>query len=174
MKKIFAVLAMATFSFTANAHGPTPQKVEKTITIKAEPSKVWNIVKDFGGIHKWHPAVKSTKLSKKGKAVYRELTLQDGGIINEKLRTADDKRMRLKYEIVDGVAPVADYYSKMTVKAGKNDGESTLTWMGRFYRTYKLNPPIPEGQDDETAYKFVSDVYDAGLAGIKELAESSK
>jgi len=72
------------------------------------------------------------------------------------------------------VAPVADYNSFMQVTAGPGAGESTVTWVGRFYRTYKLNPPIPAGQDDETAVKFVTDVYDAGLAGLKKAAENSK
>ena len=52
--------------------------------------------------------------------------------------------------------------------------ESTVTWMGRFYLTYKLNPPIPAGQDDETAVKFVTGVYDTGLDGLKKAAENSK
>jgi len=69
------------------------------------------------------------------------------------------------------VLPVADYTSKITVKAGPAAGQSTVVWMGRFYRTYKLNPPIPAGQDDESAVKAVNEVYDAGLAGLKAAAE---
>lgn len=174
MKKLFAVLALAALSFNAAAHGPSPQKVEKTITIKAAPAKVWAIVKDFGNMHTWHPAIAKTKLEKKGDETFRTLTLKDGGEINEKLRSADDAGMKLKYEIVSGVAPVADYNASMTVTAGPGAGESTVTWVGRFYRTYKLNPPIPAGQDDETAVKFVTGVYDDGLAGLKKAAESSK
>ncbi|NCA27555.1 MAG: SRPBCC family protein, partial [Methylophilaceae bacterium] len=102
---------------------------------------------------------------------YRTLTLKGGGTILEKLRGADDKDMQLKYEIVSGVLPVADYTSKMTVKAGPGAGESTVVWMGRFYRVYKLNPPIPAGQDDESAVKAVTDVYESGLAGLKAAAE---
>ncbi len=82
--------------------------------------------------------------------------------------------MKLKYEIVDGVAPVADYNSFMQVTAGPGAGESTVTWVGRFYRTYKLNPPIPAGQDDETAVKFITGVYDSGLANLKKVVENSK
>ncbi|HQN65877.1 MAG TPA: SRPBCC family protein [Methylophilus sp.] len=174
MKKLLAVIALAALSFNAAAHGPSPQKVEKSITIKAAPAKVWAIVKDFGNMHAWHPAVAKTKLEKKGDETFRTLTLKDGGEINEKLRSADDADMKLKYEITGGVAPVADYNSFMTVTAGPGAGESTVTWVGRFYRTYKLNPPIPPGQDDETAVKFVTGVYDGGLAGLKKVAEGSK
>ncbi len=127
----------------------------------------------------WHPAIASDKLEQKADengemATFRTLTLKDGGVINEKLRGADDASMKIKYEIVGGVAPVADYNSFMQVTAGPGAGESTVTWVGRFYRTYKLNPPIPAGQDDETAVKFVTGVYDSGLANLKKVAENSK
>lgn len=171
MKKMFALLALAILPLTAMAHGPSPQKVEKSVVIKADPAKVWALVKDFGNMHKWHPAVASTKLEKKGNDTFRLLTLKSGGTIYEKLRGADDEAMKMRYEIVEGVLPVADYNSFMTVKAGPGAGETTVTWVGRFYRVYKLNPPIPEGQDDESALKAVNGVYDAGLEGLKKTAE---
>ena len=177
MNKFLALLALATFTalpLTAAAHGPTPQKVEKSIVIKAPPAKVWAMVKDFGNMHAWHPAIASTKLEKKGDETHRTLTLKSGGDINEKLRSIDDKDMKLKYEITGGVAPVADYNAVMTVTAGPAANESTVTWVGRFYRTYKLNPPIPAGQDDETALKFVTGVFDGGLANLKKVLEGSK
>lgn len=171
MKKLFALLAMALLPLSAAAHGPSPQKVEKSVTIKAEPAKVWALVKDFGNMQAWHPAVASTKLEKKGEDTFRLLTLKGGGTIYEKLRSADDGDMKLKYEIVEGVLPVADYNSFITVKAGPGAGESTVTWVGRFYRVYKLNPPIPPGQDDASALNAVNGVYDAGLANLKKVAE---
>ena len=179
MNKFLALLALAILPLSAMAHGPSPQKVEKTITIKAPPAKVWAIVKDFGNMHTWHPGIASTKLEKKKDengemATFRTLTLKSGGDIVEKLRSADDASMKMKYEIVSGVAPVADYNAFMTVTAGPGAGESTVTWVGRFYRTYKLNPPIPAGQDDETAVSFITGVFDNGLAGLKKAAENSK
>ena len=180
MKKILALLALSLVATTAAAHGPTPQKVEKTITIKADPAKVWGIVKDFGNMQTWHPAVASDKVEQKKDedgvmTTYRALTLKNnGGVINEKLRSSDDKEMKLKYEIVSSPLPFTDYNSTMTVTKGPDAGESTVVWVGRFYRLYKLNPPIPEGQDDKTAVDAVSGIYDSGLANLKKVAESSK
>ncbi len=176
MKKVLALIAMAILPLTAAAHGPSPQKVEKEVVIKADPAKVWALVKDFGNMQKWHPAVASDKVEVKkdengDEQTYRTLTLKSGGTILEKFRGSDDKDMQLKYEIVSGVLPVADYTSKITVKAGPGAGQSTVVWMGRFYRVYKLNPPIPAGQDDESAVKAVNEVYDTGLAGLKAAAE---
>ena len=88
MKKILALitlsLGISLAPFSASAHGPAPQKVEKTITIKADPAKVWAIVKDFGNMHQWHPGVASTKLEQKKDdngdlATYRTLTFKAGG-----------------------------------------------------------------------------------------------
>lgn len=172
MKKIFALLAIALLPLSAFAHGPSPQKVEKSITIKADPAKVWALVKDFGNLQKWHPAVATDKMEKKGADTFRTLTLKGGGTIYEKLRSIDDSSMQIKYEIVESVLPLTDYYSIMTVAPGPGAGESTVTWMGRFYRLYKLNPPIPPGQDDETAVKTITGIYDAGLANLKKVAEA--
>ena len=179
MKKFLTLIALAVFSINAAAHGPSPQKVEKSVTIKAAPAKVWAMVKDFGNMQAWHPAVASDKTEQKKDengemATYRTLTLKDGGVINEHLKGIDDTDMKIKYEIIGGVAPVKDYNSYMVVKAGPGAGESTVTWTGRFYRVYSLNPPIPPGQDDETAIKFVTGVYDSGLANLKTVLENSK
>ena len=182
MNKFLALLALAilpALPLTAAAHGPTPQKVEKMVVIKVPPVKVWAMVKDFGNLQVWHPAIASDKIEKKNDengemATFRTLTLKGGGEIVEKLRSIDDAAMKIKYEIVSGVAPVADYTAVMTVAAGPGAGESTVTWVGRFYRTYKLNPPIPAGQDDETAVKFVTGVFDSGLANLKKVQEDPK
>jgi len=179
MKKVLALIAMAILPLTASAHGPSPQKVEKSVVIKADPAKVWAIVKDWGGLHKWLPPVASTKVETKKDesgetATYRLLTLKGGGTVYEKLRSIDDTDMKIKYEIVEGVLPVADYNAYMTVKAGPGAGETTVTWVARFYRVYKLNPPIPAGQDDESALKAVNGVFDAGLPELKRVAEGGK
>ena len=171
MKKLLALFAIALLPLSAFAHGPSPQKVEKEIVIKADPAKVWAIVKDFGALHTWLPPVASTKLETKEGETFRLLTLKDGGTIYERLKSIDDASMKLKYEIIEGVLPVADYNATMTVKPGPNAGETTVVWLARFYRVYKLNPPIPPGQDDETAISAVNGVFDAGLPGLKKLAE---
>lgn len=183
MKKILASLAfglsVSLVPFTVAAHGPSPQKVEKTIIIKAEPAKVWAIVKDFGGAHKWLPGVASTKVEQKKDdsgemATFRTLALKDGGNVYEKLRSADDASMKMKYEIVSSTLPLTDFNASITVEKGDKPGESKVTWVGRFYRLYKLNPPIPAGQDDETALKAITGIFDSGLANLQKVVENSK
>lgn len=157
------------------ANAPSQQKVIREVVIKAEPAKVWAMVKDFAGIHKWHPSVESTttetKADETGTALlHRTLTLKGGGTILEKQTINSDEEMKLEYRIVEGVLPVSGYRAIMQVKAGPGAGESTLTWTGRFYN--KANKvDAPAGEDNATAVKAVEGVYDSGLENLKKELE---
>lgn len=177
--KLLSILFSAAFllpmSATA-ANAPTQQKVIREVVIKAEPVKVWAMVKDFGGIHKWHPAVENTTTETKEdqdgvKLPHRLLTLKGGGTILEKQTINSDEDMKLEYKIVDGVLPVSGYRAVMTVKAGPAAGESTVTWTGRFYNKANDVHPKP-GEDNETAIKAVEGVYDTGLPNLKKVIET--
>src|ERR1700757_4105134 len=122
MKRIIALvyfsllLAASTAAFAA----ATMLNVSKSVTINAPADKVWAKVKDFGGLDKWHPAVASDKViegtDKKVGAVSL-LTLKDGGTIKEKLLAHDDLRHSYRYSILEGVLPVSNYTSTLTVAA---------------------------------------------------------
>ena len=47
MKKLVLLITSLLFAFTIFAHGPTPQKVQKSVKIAASPDKVWEVVKDL-------------------------------------------------------------------------------------------------------------------------------
>ena len=98
MKFITKLLVVACFlPITAiSANAPTQQKVIREVIIKVDPAKAWALVKDFGGIHKWHPAVESTttetKVDKDGVELpHRLLTLKGGGTILEKQTMVSDE-----------------------------------------------------------------------------------
>ena len=79
---------------------------------------------------------------------------------------------KIKWEITKGKVPFTDFNAYIIVTKGANANESIIQWTARFYRTYKLNPPIPEGQDDATAKAAVQGIVDNGIAGLKKTLES--
>jgi mxaD protein len=177
MKYLFALLAICTIPFTAHAaNAPSQQKVIREVVIKANPEKVWALVKDFGAIHQWHPAVAETKLEMRQdetgvEAQHRLLTLNGGGTLLEKLIGVTDSAMKVEYRIVEGVLPVSGYRAIMQVKAGPNTDESTVTWTGRFYnKANKVDAPV--GEDNATAVKAIEGVYDAGLQNLRKVLEA--
>jgi len=186
MNKFLSLIAAALVAvpMLASAHGPTRQQVVEKITINAAPETVWAAVKDFGGIHNWHPAIESTELKDEKNRV---LTLASEGnpTISEQLIKADDEKMMLQYKItgMDVVKtitfnskdtpyftlPVSTYKAWITVKAV--DGGSEVKWKGKFYRSFMDNPPVPEGQSDKEAAATIKGVYVAGLEGLKAMLE---
>ncbi|MDF1587624.1 MAG: SRPBCC family protein [Gammaproteobacteria bacterium] len=186
MKKMLHILAttLLVVPMLASAHGPTRQAVQEKITINASPDKVWAMVKDFGGLHNWHPAVASTDLKDEKTRV---LTLAADGnpTITEELIKSDDDKMMVNYKITDMsvvktitfnskdtpyyTLPVSTYKAWLTVKAAGTGSE--VIWKAKFYRSFMDNPPTPEGQSDEDAVNAITGVFTSGLQNLKTIME---
>ena len=166
----FATLAAVSVAAFAAA---SVLKVSKEVSINASADKVWTQVKNFDGLGTWHPAVaKDEIVAGKNNVVGAErlLTLKDGGTIKEKLLAYDAKGHSFKYAILEGVLPVSDYTSTVSVKSAGKD-KSTVTWSGWFKRKNTgANPAANE--NDETATKTMESVYQAGLDNLKKMMEA--
>lgn len=183
MKRFLSMLAIACLlPAGAYAHGPSGQKVVKEFTVKAEPAKVWVLVKDFGAIGKWHPDVTNVKLEDRKDTesdkllAHRLVTLKNGTTFLEKLREVNDADMKMDYKLVDGkdsTIAVSNYRTVLQVKAGTATGESTVTLTARFYN--KANTmEAPAGADNPAANKAINELYDAAAIGLKKALETGK
>ncbi|MEE9321047.1 MAG: SRPBCC family protein [Granulosicoccus sp.] len=157
------------------AHGPTRQKVSETIEIDAPAAEVWDLIKDFDKAADWLPMVESSEGEGGNEpGATRVLTLGPDIKVYETLKKHDSEKMSYSYKIPNSthdvkILPVNNYSSTISVKA---EGEtSVVTWKGAFYRGYPNNDP-PAELSDEAAVGAVSGLYQAGLANLKEMAES--
>jgi mxaD protein len=156
----------------AVAAGAPVLKVSKSVTINASADKVWAQAGTFSGLNTWHPAVESDKIvqgTDNSVGAVRLLTLKGGGTIQEKLLARDDAKRMYKYAILEGVLPVSNYTSTLSVTAaGKN--KSKVTWSGSFQR--KDTGPKPAADaNDKTARDTIAGVYKGGLDNLKKIAE---
>lgn len=178
MKRWLWILSFAMMPLVAAAHGPSGQKVVKEFEVKAEPAKVWALLKDFGAIGKWHPDVTDVKTETKKDAesgkelLHRKVSLKNGTTFLEKLREANDAEMKLDYKMIDGpdsTIAVSNYRTVAQVKPG-NAGGSVVTLTARFYN--KANTmEAPPGQDNPAANKAINELYDAAATGLKKALE---
>ncbi len=170
MCKSGVAVAMLIAANLAFAHGPSRLKVTESVTINAEPAKVWAKVGDFNGMPGWHPAVAESKASDGNNVGSRRtLTLKGGGEVVEEIEELDNNKMVLKYRMKEGVLPVTNYASTLSVKAVEG-GKSLVEWRGAFYRGYPNNDPPPD-RNDEAAEKAITGVYKAGLENLKKVVE---
>ncbi|GJE61041.1 SRPBCC family protein [Methylobacterium trifolii] len=160
------------FATAATAHGPTPQKVVQSITIKAGPEAVWTLVGDFASIGRWHPEVaKAEGSGGNAEGGTRTLTLKAGGTLTESLDEWKAEGRTYSYRMSEPdlkALPVSSYSATLTVTP---EGEgSKVEWMGRFYRGDTGNEP-PEDLSDAAGKAAMNRFFGDGLKGLKAKLE---
>lgn len=159
---------------TALAHGPTPQKIDQSITIAAKPDVVWAVLGTFAKIDAWHPQVaKSEGTGGNGADARRKVTLKNGGTLDEGLDELNATTHSYSYRLSDPdlkALPVSSYTATITVSP---DGAgSKVEWLGRFYRGDTGNEP-PEELSDEAGKVAMNRYFADGLKGLKAKVEGA-
>lgn len=169
-------IILLTGSGWLGAHGPSRQKVTESVQINAPASEVWALIGSFDRAHDWLPMVQSS--SSEGDhepGATRTLVLGPGIEVHETLKKHSDEKMSYTYRIPVkthdvNILPVNNYTSTLSVTA-EGDG-CVVTWKGAFYRGYPNYDP-PAELNDEAAVAAVTALYQAGLAHLKQLVETS-
>jgi mxaD protein len=174
VKKTFAaaiaLVAVALAGNAAFADPPKTLKVTKTADIAAPVDKVWDAVKDFDSLPKWHPGFAKDEIQKGNNnepGAVRKLTIKNGPSFTEELLAFDDAKHTYKYRIIESPLPLRDYVSHITVSPGAKGG-SHVTWTGSFKRKSTSDTP-PEAENDEAATKLINGVYEGGLANLEKM-----
>jgi hypothetical protein len=175
VKKILAAIALVAVSVAgsmASADPPKTLKVTRTADINAPVDKVWDAIKSFDSLNKWHPGFSADEITKgennKPGAV-RKLTVKDGPSFTEELLAFDEADHSYRYRIIESPLPLRDYVSRISVKPGASGG-AHVTWSGTFKRKSTSDNP-PEAENDAAATKLITGVYDAGLANLKKMLQ---
>jgi len=175
MKKILAAAALIVLTVAGSAafaDPPKTLKVVKSVNINAPVDKVWDTIKDFDSLPKWHPGFAEDKLTKgdnnKPGAV-RKLTVKDGPSFTEELLAFDEATHSYRYRIIESPLPLRDYHSRISVKPNAKGG-SRVTWVGTFKRKSTSDTP-PDAENDAAAIKLVTGVYEGGLANLKKILQ---
>jgi carbon monoxide dehydrogenase subunit G len=170
-----AAFAFGLVAFSAQAHGPTRQKLIETVDVAKPVDEVWAMVKDFDGLAKWLPIIASSGATK-GNEVgsLRTLVLKAAGEpqLQEELLSYDPDKHSYHYEMKDHdvqILPVQNYTSWLTVK-DDGKGGALVEWKGAYYRGDQRNDP-PAELNDDAANAAVHAIYRAGLDNLKKIAE---
>ena len=167
-KAMLAVLAiLCTASWPAVAQGILNSY--ESIEIKAPIGKVWNAVKDFDGLDKWHPMFSSDVIKSGGNnevGTIRTMTVKDGPSFDEELLSFDVLDKKYSYRLVDPVPlPVSDYVGTFHVVEGRR-GYTLIIWSS----AYRNNS---DGKmKDEEVMGFIGNALRVGLENVKSMLEA--
>ena len=164
---LFLAVGLSVCGTVVLAHGPTPQKIDEMIQIKADPKAVWAVAGDYAGISKWDSELTASSGDNKS----RMMTFKNGEKLGEEVDEYDASKMSYEYRMLDPnlkTLPVSSYSATLIVTA--KDGGSQIEWFGRVYRGDTGNEPADDMNDD-AAKTAMSKFFRAGLEGIKAKVE---
>jgi hypothetical protein len=169
MNKLLGLCLAVVLAWPVVAYSDKQLIAQQSIEIRGSPKTVWDIVRNFDGLAKWHPAfkddvIKSGKNNIKG--AIRTLTLDSGESFDEQLLKFDDSKMFFRYRIMgDSPFPITHYISTMSVKKSKG-AMTKVIWQGKF------NNKADSGKTDDEVVEMINGAYKAGLENLKQLIES--
>lgn len=173
MKALFtSFVLLAGMIPTASYAAAETLKLEESVEINAKAETVWANVSNFADLGLWHPAIKSTQIvsgTPNLPGAIRLLTLQDNTQVKEELLTFSPAQKTFSYKILEGVLPVSNYRSTISVKA-MSDSKTKVTWSGDFKRKDLSDKPVANQTDDD-AIKTMTVVYRSGLDNLKKISE---
>jgi mxaD protein len=172
MKRVVVALVGMLLSFAVTAENRSLLVVSEVIQIKAEPAKVWDMVKRFDGLKNWHPLFSGSDIvsGSDGKlGAIRLLTIKDGPSFTEELLAMNEPAMALTYSVIESPLPIDRYLSTMSVKSD-GAGGSIVTWVGQFSRKNPRSQP-PEAENDASVVGLITGAYQGGLQNLKKLME---
>lgn len=130
-------------------------KVEQEIGASAE--RVWQLMRDFGGLKAWNPAIESVEVEGSGIGAVR--TIKMGGIsIKERLEHLDDAGRTFRYSIIEGPVPARDYLATVTVHEAGPD-RARIVWGSRFE---------PQGAPEADLIGLFEGVYKGGISALRK------
>lgn len=144
-----------------------PVKVTRSTVIDAPLPAVWEVLRDFNGHDRWHPAVVRSTLEQASRTdevgAVRNFQLTGGERLRERLLSLSDKDHSFRYAIVESEIPLQDYVAEVSLKA-VTDGDRTFwSWSSRFN--------TPRGRERELAALVAENVYEAGFEAIRSRVE---
>lgn len=139
-------------------------KVVRSTILKAPVEEVWEVLRDFNGHDRWHPAVATSQMERGDSSDrvggVRRFKLQDGSELREQLLTLSDLEQTFSYCLLETPIPLFNYVAHVRLLPVTDDNTTLWTWESRF--------DTPVGQSDELADLVGNDIYVAGFKAVSE------
>lgn len=138
-------------------------KVVKSTVLEVPVVAVWDVLRDFNGHDRWHPAIADSHIERGQPAdrvgCVRRFHLADGSELREQLLTLSDIDMAFSYCLLDTPVPLLNYVAHVRLTP-VTDGDVTFwSWESRF--------DTPLGEEETLAALVGEGIYEAGFAAVR-------
>jgi NADPH:quinone reductase-like Zn-dependent oxidoreductase len=136
----------------------------RSTVIDAPIDRVWSVLRDFGGCHRWNPAVAGSDMENDldGDVVggVRRCRLTDGSEIREQLLRHSDRNYAFSYCILDSSLPLFDYLATGRLRPITDGDRTFLHWRVQFRTSKQRGGELED---------FVGRrIYELGFGGLRK------
>jgi NADPH:quinone reductase-like Zn-dependent oxidoreductase len=139
-------------------------KVVRSTIVDAPIDEVWEVLRDFNGHDRWHPAVSASRIEDRRASdevgCVRDFALAAGGAIREQLLALSDRDYTFTYCILDAPLPLDGYVATVRLKPVTDGNRTFWHWQSEF------RPPAERAA--ELTRMVGEDIYQAGFRAVKE------
>ena len=104
--------------------------------IPARADAVWDRVRDFNGLPRWHPRIRDSRIEDALPAdkvgCIRNFHLQNGDNIRERLVGLSDYDLFYSYTMLDGPMPLTDYLATLRLTPVTDGDHCFAEWSAEF------------------------------------------
>ncbi len=111
-------------------------QVYASCVIDAPAARVWESIRDFNGLPRWHPSVADSHIEGSGPAdqvgCVRAFRLQDGSFIRERLLALSDYDFSVSYAILESPMEVDNYIATLKLTPVTDRDRTFAEWSAEF------------------------------------------
>ena len=131
--------------------------------IDAPAARVWERIRDFNGLARWHPAIRDSRIENGEPSdrvgCVRDFHLQNGDRLREKLLGLSDYDMFCTYSIVESPMPLTDYVATLRLTPVTDGDRAFAEWTAEF--------ECAEEEAEGLVTGIGQDVFLAGFSALK-------
>ena len=138
-------------------------KVVKSTVLEAPVEAVWDMLRDFNGHDRWHPAVSDSEIERGQSSdkvgCVRRFHLADGSELREQLLTLSDADMAFSYCLLDTPVPLLNYVAHVRLAPVTDEDWTFWHWESRF--------DTPKGRERDLHDTVAESIYQSGFDAIR-------
>ena len=138
-------------------------RVYVSSVIDAPAAKVWEKVRDFNALPRWHPRIRESRIENGEPSdkigCVRDFRLQNGDRLREKLLGLSDYDMFCTYAILESPMPLTNYMATLRLTPISDGNRTFIEWTAEFECAAEAAAELIEG--------IGSNVFQAGFDALK-------
>lgn len=138
-------------------------RVYVSTVIGAPASRVWERIRDFNALPRWHPSIRDSRIEDALPAdkvgCIRNFNLQNGDNIREQLLGLSDYDMFCTYSILESPMPLEDYVATIRLTPVTEGDRCFMEWSAEF----SCDP----SDEEDLVTGIGGDVFQTGFDSLK-------